>query len=279
MYTSMSHISLTWIKGQTVSPRNAFLDHVVVAMTRRRRGDDDNYENGDDVFFCCHIYFRFSPVRCSGPDPDWIAFSSTEARWINFNTQMRVTRLQCVSLSHHCQKLGLTGYRFNFNLAVTTERKVESTLYKTQTREKLPWGALDHVGSTSVEKMAISAIIFSHIFPSIGGAPDGRCTFPEAVFGRSRSCRCDEDMVNAWIDDAMSVLFHWISKQPLEPQVRLQVWVWPLYSKSDAWFLSHKSGPAFSGFLRFVQHSFERAQWFAFGLFLLLTVQPPSSLI
>ena len=82
--------------------------------------------------------------------------------------------------------------------------------------------------------MAISAIIFSHIFPSIGGAPDGRCTFPEAVFGRSRSCRCDEDMVNAWIDDAMSVLFHWISKQPLEPQVRLQVWVWPLYSKSDA---------------------------------------------
>ena len=51
---------------------------------------------------------------------------------------MRVTRLQCVSLSHRCQKLGLTGYRFNFNLAVTTERKVESTLYKTQTREKLP---------------------------------------------------------------------------------------------------------------------------------------------
>ena len=103
-----------------------------MTIRRRRRGDDDNYENGDDVFFCCHIYFRFSPVRCSGPDPDWIAFSSTEARWINFNTQMRVTRLQCVSLSHHCQKLGLTGYRFNFNLAVTTERKVESTMYKTQ---------------------------------------------------------------------------------------------------------------------------------------------------
>eukprot|EP00913_Durusdinium_trenchii_P028861 g27061.t1 len=60
------------------------------------------------------------------PDPDWIAFSSTEARWINFNAQMR------------------------------------------------------------------------------------------AVFGRSRSCRCDEEMVNAWIDDAMSVLFHWISKQTPE---------------------------------------------------------------
>ena len=24
-----------------------------------------------------------------GPDPDWISFSSTEARWINFNSQMR----------------------------------------------------------------------------------------------------------------------------------------------------------------------------------------------
>ncbi|CAE7198512.1 unnamed protein product [Symbiodinium sp. CCMP2592] len=57
------------------------------------------------------------------PDPDWISFSSTEARWINFNPQMR------------------------------------------------------------------------------------------AVFGRSRSCRCDETAVNAWIDEAMSVLFHWISKQ------------------------------------------------------------------
>lgn len=83
------------------------------------------------------------------PDPDWIAFSSTEARWINFNTQMR------------------------------------------------------------------------------------------AVFGRSRSCRCDEDMVNAWIDDAMSVLFHWISKQIIMTESRSALfrslgrgWIWIQLSSS-----------------------------------------------
>ena len=70
MYISMSHISLNSIKGQTVSPRNAFLDLVVVAMTiRRRRGDDDNYENGDDVFlvvvrftFAFHLFVVQAPI-------------------------------------------------------------------------------------------------------------------------------------------------------------------------------------------------------------------------
>ncbi|CAJ1340720.1 unnamed protein product [Effrenium voratum] len=83
------------------------------------------------------------------PDPDWIAFSSTEARWINFNAQMR------------------------------------------------------------------------------------------EVFGRSRSCRCDEDAVNAWIDDAMSVLFHWISKQIIMTESRAALfrslgrgWIWIQLSSS-----------------------------------------------
>ncbi|CAE7344886.1 unnamed protein product [Symbiodinium sp. CCMP2456] len=83
------------------------------------------------------------------PDPDWISFSSTEARWINFNPQMR------------------------------------------------------------------------------------------AVFGRSRSCRCDETAVNAWIDEAMSVLFHWISKQIIATDARAALfrslgrgWIWIQLSSS-----------------------------------------------
>ncbi|CAK9010338.1 Uncharacterized protein SCF082_LOCUS10634 [Durusdinium trenchii] len=60
-----------------------------------------------------------------------------------------------------------------------------------------------------------------------------------AVFGRSRSCRCDEEMVNAWIDDAMSVLFHWISKQIIVTESRAALfrslgrgWIWIQLSSS-----------------------------------------------
>ena len=62
-------------------------------------------------FWVCKA-IRFLRMECaiqgggmvgSGPDPDWISFSSTEARWINFNPQMRApgTKKSYTSLYEH----------------------------------------------------------------------------------------------------------------------------------------------------------------------------------
>lgn len=45
-------------------------------------------------------------LKKRGPDPDWIAFSSTEARWINFNAQMRVQTLALAQIVI-CNELNL----------------------------------------------------------------------------------------------------------------------------------------------------------------------------
>ena len=129
-------------------------------------------------------------LKKRGPDPDWIAFSSTEARWINFNAQMRVQTLALAQIVI-CNELNLAK---DFLTKQVPQDRIRFLFWLNRFFSHMPWQPVNLSACQPVRLVHQS---------------------DEAVFGRSRSCRCDEDMVNAWIDDAMSVLFHWISKQQL----------------------------------------------------------------